>query len=407
MRRLDPQPWMTSQAARRVMSALEAARTGSGRFVGGCVRNALLGENVADVDIATQLTPDLVEKAMLAAGIAVHPTGIEHGTLTVVADHHPFEVTTLRRDVETDGRRATVAFTEDWAEDAQRRDFRMNALYASIDGDVFDPTGGGLDDVAARRIVFVGDAETRIREDYLRILRFFRFFAWYGHGEPDPDGLAACEKLKAGLEGISAERIWMETKKLLAARDPLLSMAAMERSGVLAQLFPNSKGLDLLGKVVGVEGRVGLTPDPMVRFLSLFWKDVRAVPLACSDLKMSNEERQRLVWAVRDDTPIRVAMAPEDMRRDLYAIGAGVFRDRVLLQWAQDPVQSPGWAALYAQAGAWQKPVMPVTGEDLLARGIREGPEIGSTLRRLETAWIESDFALTREELLGRLVPDA
>ncbi len=178
--RLPVQPWMTSGSVRRVMQALEGERKGSARFVGGCVRNALLGAPVADVDIATQLTPDVVERVMRAAGIAVHPTGIEHGTLTVVADNQPFEVTTLRRDVETDGRRAVVAFTEDWAEDAQRRDFRLNALYAEPDGTLHDPTGGGLADASARRFVFVGDAETRIREDYLRILRFFRFNAWYG-----------------------------------------------------------------------------------------------------------------------------------------------------------------------------------------------------------------------------------
>ncbi|HVY90362.1 MAG TPA: CCA tRNA nucleotidyltransferase, partial [Hyphomonadaceae bacterium] len=239
---------MTS--ARRVMDALEKARPNSARFVGGCVRNALLGQPVADVDIATQLTPDRVAEAMRAANIAVHETGIEHGTLTVVADHHPFEVTTLRRDVETDGRRAVVAFTEDWAEDAQRRDFRMNALYVSRDGDVFDPTGGGLEDIAQRRIVFVGDPETRLREDYLRILRFFRFYAWYGRGAPDAAGLAACAKLKSGLSGISAERIWMETKKLLAAPDPMPGLQAMEQSGVFAQLFPEAKGLDLVRRVV-------------------------------------------------------------------------------------------------------------------------------------------------------------
>ncbi|MEQ1784957.1 MAG: CCA tRNA nucleotidyltransferase, partial [Hyphomonadaceae bacterium] len=186
MPQLAIQPWMI--AARRVMDALEAARPDCARYVGGCVRNALLGEPVSDIDIATQLVPDEVTQVMRAAGIAVHPTGIEHGTLTVVADHQPFEVTTLRRDVETDGRRAVVAFTQDWAEDAQRRDFRINALYADRNGQIFDPTGGGLDDLAARRIVFVGDPETRIREDYLRILRFFRFYAWYGREAPDAAG---------------------------------------------------------------------------------------------------------------------------------------------------------------------------------------------------------------------------
>jgi poly(A) polymerase len=400
MDRLAPQPWMSSAAARRVMDALEAARPASARFVGGCVRNALLGEPVSDVDIATQLTPDRVEQAMRGAGMAVHPTGIEHGTLTVVADHQPFEITTLRRDVETDGRRATVAFTEDWAEDAQRRDFRMNALYASSDGEVFDPTGGGLEDIAQRRIVFVGDAETRIREDYLRILRFFRFYAWYGRDGLDAAGLAACAKLKAGLAGISPERIWMETKKLLAAYDPLPAMQAMQASGVFAELFPQAKGLDLLERLVAVERRESLAPDPMIRFLSLFWKDARAVHAVANHLRMSNEERQRLNWAAKDDTPIRSNMPPEEMRRALYIIGAGVFRDRVLLQWALD---GGAWAGLYADAGKWTRPVMSVTGDDLLARGVTEGPAIGETLRKLEAAWMESDFTLGKDALLATL----
>ena len=403
MTRLAPQPWMTSSAARRVIAALEAARPGSARFVGGCVRNALLGEPVADVDIATQLTPDHVEKAMLAAKIAVHPTGIEHGTLTVVADHHPFEVTTLRRDVEGDGRRATVAFTEDWAEDAQRRDFRMNALYASIDGEVFDPTGGGIDDIAQRRIVFVGDPETRLREDYLRILRFFRFFAWYGHGEPDAAGLAACAKLKTGLAGISAERVWMETKKLLAAPNPLPSLKAMEASGVFATLFPESRGLDLLRKLVAVETTDGLSPDPMVRFLSLFWKDASTIRDVANRLKLSNEESHRLTWAAKDVTVIDTRMNTRAMRRALYAIGPAVFRDRVALEWAQEPTAAGIWKTLYDASGAYERPVMPVSGNDLLSRGITEGPAIGDTLKRLEAAWIDSDFKLDRDKLLSKL----
>jgi poly(A) polymerase len=403
MQRLAPQPWMTSAAARRVMDALEAARPGSARFVGGCVRNALLGEPVADIDIATQLTPDKVEKTMLAAGIAVHATGIEHGTLTVVADRQPFEVTTLRRDVETDGRRAVVAFTEEWAEDAQRRDFRMNALYAAANGDVFDPTGGGLDDIAKRHIIFVGDPETRIREDYLRILRFFRFFAWYGHGEPDAAGLMACSKLKSGLATISAERIWMEMKKLLAAPSPMAALEAMGSFGILTSLFPNTRGLELLSKIVALESRAGLAPDPMVRFLSLFWKDADAVHEAVNRLKMSNEERHRLNWAVRDMTDITATMNGRAMRRALYSIGQSVFRDRVVLAWAQQPEVSEMWKTLYDAANAYERPALPVTGDDMLSLGVAEGPAIGDALRKLEAEWIDSDFKLKREQLLAKL----
>ena len=304
MDRIDPQPWMETAAVRRVMGALERARAGSTRFVGGCVRNALLGEKVADIDIATQLTPTQVAVILRTADIAVHPTGIEHGTITAVADGQPFEVTTLRRDVETDGRRAVVAFTEDWAEDAQRRDFRMNALYATLEGALFDPTGGGLADIRSRRIVFVGDAETRIREDYLRILRFFRFNAWYGRGWLNAEGLGACGRLKTGLSAISSERIWSETKKLLAAPDPVPALSAMEHSGVFAQLYPEAHGLDLLRTLVGIESVRRLPADPMRRFLSLFSKDGDVLAAAARRLKLSNEERDRLVFSARDETPV-------------------------------------------------------------------------------------------------------
>jgi len=401
MNRLANQPWLTSPAATRVMDALDKARPDCARFVGGCVRNALLNEPVADIDIATQLTPDQVEQAMRAANIAVHPTGIEHGTLTVVADHQPFEVTTLRQDVETAGRRATVAFTEDWAVDAQRRDFRMNALYADRAGTVYDPTGGGLDDIRDRCIVFVGDAETRIREDHLRILRFFRFQAWYGQSAPNSAGLAACSKLRSGLAGISAERIWIETRKLLAAPKPMPSLEAMEETGVLAQLFPNAKGLTLLNKLVALDAREGFTPDPLLRFLALFWKDAPAIHAVANQLKLSNEERQRLNWSAKDDTPLSSDITPKALRAGLYRSSQQVIRDRVTLEWAND--NSPAWRAVFSSINTWQRPTMPITGADLLARNIKEGPQLGATLRKLESLWLESDFQLSQSELLKHL----
>ena len=218
---LPPQPWMTDPATVEVMAALAAAGGADcARFVGGCVRNTLMARPVTDIDIATTLTPDEVTAALRAAGLKAVPTGAAHGTITAVAQGRPFEITTLRRDVETDGRRAVVAFTDDWAEDAARRDFRLNALYADRRGRIFDPTGSGLADLRAGAIVFVGDAETRIREDALRILRFFRFLAWYGRGEPDAAALAACEALRDLVTGLSAERVAKELLALLAAEDP-------------------------------------------------------------------------------------------------------------------------------------------------------------------------------------------
>jgi poly(A) polymerase len=403
MDRLDPQPWMKAPPVRRVMRALEDARPNSTRFVGGCVRNALLGEKVADIDIATQLTPVEVEAALRAVGVAVHPTGIEHGTVTAAADNHTFEVTTLRRDVETDGRRAVVAFTQDWGEDAQRRDFRMNALYASLDGELFDPTGGGLADVRARRVVFVGEAETRIREDYLRILRFFRFNAWYGRGWLNAEGLAACGRLKSGLASISAERIWSETKKLLAARDPAPALTAMAQTGVFAQLYPDAHGLDLLRTLVGIEAVRRMPPDPMRRFLSLFSKDGDIVAAAARRLKMSNEERDRLVLSARDATPVSPSMSPAEIRRMLYQNGPVLFRDRVMLAWA-NAGGTGDWMTLILAASHWVRPILPVTGQDLLAAGIAEGPAVGAALRKLESAWIASDFAAGRYELLNLLM---
>jgi poly(A) polymerase len=399
MPRLANQPWIL--AARKVIDALDAVRPGCARFVGGCVRNALLDEPVADVDIATQLTPDLVEKACRNAGMAVHPTGIEHGTLTVVAAGVPYEVTTLRRDVETDGRRATVSFTHDWAADAQRRDFRMNALYADSDGEIFDPVGGGLDDIAQRRIVFVGDAETRIREDYLRILRFFRFQAWYGVAAPDPVGLAACGQLRGGLDGISAERIWMETKKLLGAPRPLAALEAMQRVGVLDQLFPGSKGLGLISKLVGLEMQRGFAPDPMLRFLALFWKDADKVHAIANKLKMSNDERHRLNWPTQDETPLWGGITDAEVRAAVYRAGQQVVTDRAMMEWAKGGVDD--WAGVISVANAWQRPAMPVSGADLLAKGVSEGPDLGATLRRLESDWVDSDFTLGREDLLARV----
>lgn len=270
--RLDDQSWLTASATRAVMAALEAAGgPDCARFVGGCVRNALIGAPVADIDIATTLKPEETDRAIRAAGLKAVPTGIAHGTVTAVSERQPFEITTLRRDVSTDGRNATVAFTDDWAEDAARRDFRLNALYADGEGRVFDPTGEGVADAAAGRIVFVGEPETRIREDYLRILRFFRFFAWYGRGEPDRAALAACRALASGMTRLSAERVSKELMTLLAAPDPRVAMAAMAEAGVLAQILPEAE----MGPLF--DGAVKTSVDPVIRLMTLMPIDERLV----------------------------------------------------------------------------------------------------------------------------------
>ena len=304
MRRLDDQPWLTAPATRAVMASLEAAGgPDCARFVGGCVRNALIGAPVADIDIATTLEPEETDRAIRAAGLKAVPTGIAHGTVTAVSAHQPFEITTLRRDVTTDGRNATVAFTDDWAEDAARRDFRLNALYADGEGRVFDPTGEGVSDAVAGRIVFVGDPETRIREDYLRILRFFRFFAWYGRGEPDAAALAACGALAPGMTRLSAERVSKELMTLLAAPDPREAMAAMSAFGVLAQVLPEAAAGPQFEAAVAQGG------DAVIRLMTLLPSDERVVREAAARLRLPNSTRDRLAAAAAADPAVSLVMS--------------------------------------------------------------------------------------------------
>ena len=265
---IGEKPWMKPAAP--VMEALEAVGgAGCARFVGGAVRNALLGAPVDDVDIACTLTPDEATKALQGAGIKVAPTGVEHGTVTAIINGEPFEVTTLRRDVETDGRRAVVAFTQDWGEDAQRRDFTMNAVYADRLGNLTDPTGTGVADAQAGRLVFVGEAATRIAEDSLRILRYFRFLAWYGKGEPDAAALAACEAGRELMGNLAAERVAKELLKLVGAYDPRPAMALMARAGVLTQLLPSATDLASFNQLVEVETEQLFTCDPLLRLATL------------------------------------------------------------------------------------------------------------------------------------------
>ncbi|HVY86180.1 MAG TPA: CCA tRNA nucleotidyltransferase [Caulobacterales bacterium] len=397
-------PWLKSAETRAVMDALENARAGGSRFVGGCVRNTLMGRDVDDIDIATQLTPAEVIKAAKLAGLVAAPTGIEHGTITVVANHVPYEVTTLRRDVTTDGRRATVAFTEDWNEDAQRRDFRLNALYAAPDGEVFDPTGGGLDDARAGRVIFIGDAETRIREDYLRILRFFRFNAWYARGPLDPHGVAACEKLVAGLDALSAERVWKEVKKLLSARDPRAAWEGMEAIGVRAHALPEMTNHERLIALMTLEADLLLDVDPLTR-IAAGLPDAEAARALARRLKVSNDERDRLTAALGDGERIVSFLSPREVRRVLYKLGGESFEDRVKLAWAADRTDktAPQWRALIAMARGWARPKLPLTGEEVLAAGVPPGPKVGEVMREIEAWWIDSDFTDDKLSIVERL----
>jgi poly(A) polymerase len=387
MRRLDDQPWLTAPATRAVMAALEAAGgPDCARFVGGCVRNALIGAPVADIDIATTLKPEATDRAIRAAGLKAVPTGIAHGTVTAVSERQPFEITTLRRDVSTDGRNATVAFTDDWAEDAARRDFRLNALYADGKGRVFDPTGEGVADAAAGRIVFVGDPETRIREDFLRILRFFRFFAWYGRGEPDAAALAACRTLAPGMTRLSAERVSKELMTLLAAPDPRIAMAAMAGAGVLAQILPEAENGPLF------EAAVGLSADPVIRLTTLFPPDERVVREASARLRFPNSTRDRLAGAAVAAPAVNLKMSDPEVRAAVYRFGARAVADTLHLRMAERPAQAGDGHRLLAVAEGWRRPTMPVGGRDLARLGIDPGPETGRLLKAFEDRWIADDF---------------
>ncbi len=389
-------PWLQAPHAVAVLDALEAAG-GQARFVGGCVRNALLGAPVDDLDLATPLTPPEVMAALEAAGIRAVPTGVEHGTVTAVYDHRPVEVTTLRRDVETDGRRAVVAFTTDWAQDAARRDFRLNALYADRTGQLFDPVGGGLDDALAGRILFVGDPETRIREDYLRILRFFRFGAWYGRDWPDHDGLKACAELHGGLRTLSAERIGKELLKLLAAPDPRPAVRWMDRTGVLGALSPDLGGLDRF------EAGTALTADPELRLSLLVEREAEAVRRTAESLRLSNAQKSRLLAAVGTEPPVHLGMSPVQTLAALYRTGEPAFRDRLIRAWAEQPGRATEARSLLEIADAWSRPQFPLRGDDLADAGVPRGPELGQALRALEQAWIDGGFREDRPALLARL----
>ena len=398
--RLQGQDWLTASATRAVTAALVAAGgPDCARFVGGCVRNALIGAPIDDIDIATTLTPDAVVAALKAAGLRSVPTGIEHGTVTAISEHQPFEITTLRRDVSTDGRRATVAFTTDWAEDAARRDFRLNALYADAEGVILDPTGRGFDDAMAGRIVFVGEPEGRIREDYLRILRFYRFYAWYGRGAPDAAAVAACADLAEGVERLSAERVSKELLKLLAAPDPRPAVRLMHEAGVLGRVVTEPADLTLFAAMAALSG------DPVLRLSALLPADPAKAAEAARRLRLSNAQRERLVEAVSGEATTELAGA--QARAALYRDGRQAVEDRVMRAWAAGGDEG-GARRLLAVAKDWTRPALPVGGRDLARLGLKPGPETGRVLKAFEEGWIADDFPdHGHEDRLRALLPPA
>jgi len=386
--------WLTASRTAAVFDALEAAGgPGCARFVGGCVRNAILGRAVDDLDIATPLTPEAVIAALKAAKLKAVPTGVEHGTVTAVSGGRPYEITTLRRDVETDGRRAVVAYTTDWAEDAARRDFTLNAVYADRDGTLLDPTGAGVVDGRAGRVVFVGDPATRIAEDHLRILRFFRFYAWYGRGAADPAALEACAAQSQTLAALPAERVAKELLKLLAAADPRPAVAQMAEAGVLGMILPWGRDLGQFEALVAIETEQLFTCDPVLRLATLIPDHTEGVAAAAEQLRLSNAQRDRLAGAMGQAPSITSWMSPRETRRALYRLGAQTFADRVMLAWAKaGGAAAHQWRGLLALGQGWSPPAFPLGGEDVVAAGAPKGPMVGAVLREVEAWWIDQDF---------------
>lgn len=387
--RLSPPPWQDVPGLDAVLGGLQRIG-GVTRLVGGCVRDAVIGRAIGDVDLATTLTPQGVMEGLVAEGLQVVPTGLAHGTVTVIAAHRPFEVTTLRRDVATDGRRATIVFTDDWAADAARRDFTMNALYADADGTLYDPAEG-LCDLRAGRVRFIGDATARIEEDFLRVLRFFRFHAWYGVGALDVDGMMAAAAARDKLSGLSGERVQKEMLRLLAAPEPLAALAAMVENGILAALAPGPFHLERLGRAIAAERSLGLEADPLRR-LAVFLSPEARIEVAAR-WRFSNKDAGRLSDLTKAAPVPSTTMNAKALRRVLYALGGALTSDRAILDWAGDEAGDiSALRMIVERAREWERPQLSVNGGDLVAAGVPSGPRVGALLSALEAWWMDMDF---------------
>jgi poly(A) polymerase len=404
--RIDPPAWTAAPDTRIVMEAL-AADGATARFVGGCVRDAILGWPVTDIDIATSETPEAATALLQKAGIRVVPTGIAHGTVTAVVGSAHFEITTLRRDVETFGRHARVAFTDDWVADAERRDFTINAMFCDADGTLYDPTGG-FDDLHAGRVRFVGDPERRIGEDVLRLLRFFRFYAHYGRSPPDAAALAACRAMAGELGTLSAERVWSELGRLLLAPAPAAVFELMDATAILAELLPEADDRPRLEALSGIEAAQGIAADSIRRFAAVVTTDRAGAEAIAGRLRMSNAERDHLVLlAAPAAVPVPGIDAPA-RRALLYRLGATAMTDLALLGWAGEAAAGgtadvAGWTALLDAAEGWTAINFPLAGKDVLALGVARGPAIGRLMSTVEEWWIAGDFRAGREACLRKL----
>jgi poly(A) polymerase len=386
--KLDPSEWLGRPGIKRLLKSLDA-KNGHARFVGGAVRDFLLGEHPGDLDLATTHRPEQVLKRLEAAGIKAIPTGIDHGTLTAISSGTVVEVTSLRADVSTDGRRATVAFTDDWEQDAGRRDFTINALYADpYTGELHD-YHGGLDDLRSRTVRFIGEPLQRIAEDHLRILRYFRFHARYGHGDPDPHALEACTERANDLMALSRERIADELTKLFALGDPTPTVRLMCERGLFAPVVPEIGEVDRLAALVAAEVAAMVEPHPLRRLACLLPRDPEVAARVAARLKMSNKARKRLASAADP------SLGPNP-RALAYRIGTEGAVDRLLLAGRSDDASA---------IANWTPPRLPISGGQLIARGVLEGPQVARTLKQIEDAWEAAGFP--RGDQFERLVAEA
>ncbi|MEP9368626.1 CCA tRNA nucleotidyltransferase [Xanthobacter sp. VNH20] len=386
--------WFTAAPLRRVLGALDGAGEET-RVVGGAVRNALLGRPVSEVDLATTALPEETMRRARDAGLKAVPTGLAHGTVTVVADGTPFEVTTLREDVETDGRHAVVRFGRDWRADAARRDFTMNALYADAQGAVIDLVDG-LADLRAHRVRFIGEAQTRIREDHLRILRLFRFHAAYGRGPMDAAALTAAIRLRAGILRLSRERVGSELLKLLAVPNAAATVRLMSETGFLPTILAGVPDLISLERLAALEAALGEPPDAVRRLGVLAVRIGEDAARLRERLRLSNEAFKRLQGMAG---AAGAAMDARQARSVIYRLGRAAFEDRLLAGAAHGAWASGEVAPLLALARSWPVPAAPFCAADLIAQGLKPGPALGAALARMEEAWIAADFPADAQSL--------
>jgi len=397
--RLADAGWLRVAPLARALSILNSGGE-EARVVGGAARNALMGLPLSDIDIATTAPPDEVVRRAAAGGLRAVPTGIDHGTVTLVVDGTPFEVTTLRQDVETFGRKAKVAFGRDWKLDAERRDFTMNALSISADGVVHDYVDG-LADLEAHRVRFIGDPARRIAEDYLRILRFFRFQASYAHGAPDPEGLHACIVARDGLRNLSRERVRAELMKLLVAPYAVPTLVVMAEAGFAELLLGGLALLASFANMIKVEEAAEVAPDAVRRLGALGVLIDEDAERLQEKLRLFNSEYERLASIADCWWRVSPALGEAGARELLYRLGPDRYVDRVLVAWTRAPqgAADPAWRALVALPTRWTAPRFPLKSNDLVARGVSRGPALGVALRAAEEAWIVAGFPLDQVAL--------